>query len=90
MRYSQRYSKVFDRDPEAVAAIKKSETEPSLGKLVESWLERTPGLETEGFNFWKKYKDAVDRMLMNQSEAADKITNEDEKKRFVFVFLFLF
>ncbi|EEB10792.1 Tryptophan 2,3-dioxygenase, putative [Pediculus humanus corporis] len=81
MRYSQRYSKVFDRDPEAVAAIKKSETEPSLGKLVESWLERTPGLETEGFNFWKKYKDAVDRMLMNQSEAADKITNEDEKKR---------
>uniref|UniRef100_A0A4W5KBA6 Tryptophan 2,3-dioxygenase n=1 Tax=Hucho hucho TaxID=62062 RepID=A0A4W5KBA6_9TELE len=31
-----------------------SEKEPCLLKLVEKWLERTPGLEGDGFNFWKK------------------------------------
>uniref|UniRef100_A0A6Q2XAM2 Tryptophan 2,3-dioxygenase n=1 Tax=Esox lucius TaxID=8010 RepID=A0A6Q2XAM2_ESOLU len=31
-----------------------SEKEPCLLKLVEKWLERTPGLEEDGFNFWKK------------------------------------
>uniref|UniRef100_I3MLQ4 Tryptophan 2,3-dioxygenase n=1 Tax=Ictidomys tridecemlineatus TaxID=43179 RepID=I3MLQ4_ICTTR len=32
----------------------KSEQEKTLLKLVEAWLERTPGLEPLGFNFWGK------------------------------------
>uniref|UniRef100_A0A8D0B7U7 Tryptophan 2,3-dioxygenase n=1 Tax=Salvator merianae TaxID=96440 RepID=A0A8D0B7U7_SALMN len=34
----------------------KSEQEPTLLQLVEAWLERTPGLEPEGFNFWGKFE----------------------------------
>ncbi|XP_061440466.1 tryptophan 2,3-dioxygenase isoform X4 [Rhineura floridana] len=34
----------------------KSEQEPTLLQLVEAWLERTPGLESEGFNFWGKFE----------------------------------
>uniref|UniRef100_A0A8D3E0Y0 Tryptophan 2,3-dioxygenase n=1 Tax=Scophthalmus maximus TaxID=52904 RepID=A0A8D3E0Y0_SCOMX len=30
-----------------------TEQEPTLLKLVEEWLERTPGLEVDGFNFWE-------------------------------------
>ncbi|KAK6618403.1 hypothetical protein RUM43_013596 [Polyplax serrata] len=80
MRFSQRYSCVFERDPEALAAIRRSETEPSLAKLVEGWLERTPGLEEDGFNFWEKYKEAFDRLIKNQLKAAERSANEEEKK----------
>jgi len=38
--------------------ILKSELEPSLFDLVETWLERTPGLEQNGFNFWEKFQAA--------------------------------
>lgn len=31
--------------------------------FLQSWLERTPGLEKNGFNFWKKYEEAVDCWL---------------------------
>ncbi|KAG8147676.1 hypothetical protein E2320_022852 [Naja naja] len=34
----------------------KSEQEPTLLQLVKAWLERTPGLEPEGFNFWGKFE----------------------------------
>ncbi|XP_048366053.1 tryptophan 2,3-dioxygenase [Sphaerodactylus townsendi] len=34
----------------------KSEQELTLLQLVEAWLERTPGLEPEGFNFWEKFE----------------------------------
>ncbi|XP_007671249.1 tryptophan 2,3-dioxygenase isoform X1 [Ornithorhynchus anatinus] len=34
----------------------KSEQEPTLLRLVEAWLERTPGLEPQGFNFWGKFE----------------------------------
>ena len=69
MRYKQEtYTKVFGDDPEILEAIKQSEEEPSLQVLLCRWLERTPGLEKEGFNFWMKYKIAVD-------------TTQEEKKR---------
>jgi tryptophan 2,3-dioxygenase len=44
-------------------ALKAAENEPSLFSLVERWLERTPFLETAGFAFWDRYREAVDRML---------------------------
>ncbi|XP_030882380.1 tryptophan 2,3-dioxygenase isoform X2 [Leptonychotes weddellii] len=34
----------------------KSEQEKTLLQLVEAWLERTPGLEPHGFNFWGKFE----------------------------------
>lgn len=51
--------------------IEKSETEPSLVDLVQKWLERTPGLETEGFDFWGKYQSAVQNLLKEQEKSVD-------------------
>lgn len=59
---------MFGDYPDILNAIKRSEEEPSLQVLLSRWLERTPGLEEEGFNFWRKYKIAVD-------------TTQEEKRR---------
>lgn len=51
-------------------AIDVSENEPSLMDLVQKWLERTPGLELQGFNFWGKYQKAVNVLLQEQTALA--------------------
>jgi tryptophan 2,3-dioxygenase len=43
--------------------LKRSENEPSLHRVVEQWLERTPFLDFEGFHFWEVYRKAIDSML---------------------------
>lgn len=70
MRFNQNYVCVFGRDEKALEEIYKSEREPSLAQLVEQWLERTPGLEEDGFNFWGKYKSNVLAMLQTQYNSA--------------------
>lgn len=70
MKYNQKYSCVFGNDLEAIKAIEKSEKEPPLAQLVQQWLERTPGLEADGFNFWGKYKQAVEKLLAEQLKVA--------------------
>jgi tryptophan 2,3-dioxygenase len=48
---------------------------PSLFNLVESWLERTPFLQTDEFNFWSAYKDAIEAHLrIDESMAAGQST----------------
>ena len=71
MKYNQKYSCAFGNDPEATKAIEKSENEPPLAHLVQLWLERTPGLEADGFNFWGKYKQAVESVLATQCNVAE-------------------
>lgn len=34
------------------------------------WLERTPGLEETGFNFWEKYRNVVATMLQEEEDLA--------------------
>lgn len=63
--------KVFGDEPEVCKNIMKSEEEPSLQNLVSRWLERTPGLEEKGFNFWNKYKMAVDSILTQEYREAE-------------------
>ena len=59
----QRYNQFLDRvDAESVL---KSENEPSLFELLESWLERTPFLQMDEFNFWESYQSAVKNMVDN-------------------------
>lgn len=69
LRVKYNYLKIFGRDPEAIEAIKRSEEEPSLSILVQSWLSRTPGLETHDFDFWGKYKRSTEKMLIDQEQA---------------------
>ncbi|NJC26914.1 tryptophan 2,3-dioxygenase family protein [Neolewinella antarctica] len=44
----------------------------SLFELVEGWLERTPFLQFEGFDFLSAYRAAVDRMVAREKEAINK------------------
>ncbi|KAL0273205.1 UNVERIFIED_CONTAM: hypothetical protein PYX00_005936 [Menopon gallinae] len=80
-RYNQKYTCVFGRDEDAMKAIEKSERELPLAKLVDSWLQRTPGLEEDGFNFWGKYKIAVEKLLHHQSKMAEEDRNNIYKRR---------
>lgn len=70
VKYNQKYSEAFGDNPDAANLIETSEDEPSLLTLVQSWLERTPGLEEDGFNFWKKFQDSVDIFLNDQVKIA--------------------
>ncbi|KAL3209649.1 hypothetical protein MRX96_038076 [Rhipicephalus microplus] len=88
----QHYQKVFE-DPSAIHKIQESEKELTLLQLVERWLERTPGLEPHGFNFWEKYQNVVKRMLDQMEEDAkadnnDAVLSSVAKKRETFDTLF--
>lgn len=72
VKYNKKYTQVFETEPGAVETLIKSEDDPSLSDLVQRWLERTPGLELDGFNFWGKFKDSVDELLAQKEEEAQK------------------
>ncbi|XP_044749363.1 tryptophan 2,3-dioxygenase [Coccinella septempunctata] len=76
VKYNQDYNTVFGNDENAKELIGKSEKEPALSDLVQRWLERTPGLELDGFNFWGKYREAVERLLKTDRAAAEEEDNE--------------
>jgi tryptophan 2,3-dioxygenase len=79
VQYNKNYTSVFGEDAEAMAMLRASEEEPTLGELVQRWLERTPGLEADGFNFWGKYQNAVKQLLNQQrikGEVRDKIYSD--------------
>lgn len=71
VKYNQRYTEVFGADPDAIIQIEESESEPSLSDLVQKWLERTPGLEMDGFNFWGKFRDSVQQLLDSEMKNAN-------------------
>lgn len=80
VKYNEHYLSVFAHDPESSSLISKSETEPSLCELVQQWLERTPGLEVNGFDFWGKFKDSVNHLLTEKETQAKK-ESDDEVSR---------
>ena len=54
---------------------------PSLFELVEKWLERTPFLNSQNFNFWQSYKQAVEKMLEHDRKIIMENKTFTEKKR---------
>lgn len=97
VKYNQKYTEVFGTDVDAISSLIASEHEPSLSDLVQKWLERTPGLELDGFNFWGKFKDSVESLLCDQEENSKKIELENlrnyrlmdiEKRREVYSSIF--
>ena len=68
----QSYEKFLDKQDRDI--VLNSEEDSSLFKLIEKWLERTPFLQFEEFNFWNSYKLAVEEML---NQDIDKIANND-------------
>ncbi|KAL4713496.1 hypothetical protein ACJJTC_010481 [Scirpophaga incertulas] len=80
VKYNQNYQTVFGDDPAAMESLHKSEEEPALLALIERWLERTPGLNTHGFNFWGKYQAAVDKTIKEDIDLAMKVSNETVRR----------
>ncbi|UXI22030.1 hypothetical protein NH340_JMT07973 [Sarcoptes scabiei] len=64
------YLKIFE-DPKVIHIIKQSEEELSLSELLQIWLEQTPGLESNEFDFWQKYKNVVETMLQQLRQTAE-------------------
>uniref|UniRef100_A0A8C5M2E1 Tryptophan 2,3-dioxygenase n=1 Tax=Leptobrachium leishanense TaxID=445787 RepID=A0A8C5M2E1_9ANUR len=58
----------------------KSEEEPTLLGLVEAWLERTPGLEEEGFNFWGKLQIKIFQGLEESLQNIKKKPDSEDKE----------
>jgi tryptophan 2,3-dioxygenase len=61
--------------------IRDTVNEPSLFELVEKWLERTPFLNSQSFNFWESYKQAVERMLEHDRNIIMENHTLTEKKK---------
>ncbi|XP_064200543.1 tryptophan 2,3-dioxygenase A-like [Anguilla rostrata] len=57
-----------------------SEQEPTLLLLVDQWLERTPGLKEEGFNFWGKLHANIKEWLRLEKENIEKIPESETKE----------
>ncbi|KAL9851676.1 tryptophan 2,3-dioxygenase isoform 2-T3 [Geothlypis trichas] len=74
-----------------------SEQEPTLLQLVEAWLERTPGLDSEEFDFWGQFEENVLKGLEEEfaliqakaeSEEKDDLLSEFQKQRDILLSLF--
>lgn len=73
VKYNQKYQDVFGDDAKSLDKLTASENEPSLCDLVQKWLERTPGLEESGFNFYQKFRSNVYELLDEEEQKAKVI-----------------
>ena len=64
LKFSKEEYTTFLSDDEKTT-VKNIENGKTLFDVVELWLERTPFLKTDNFDFWKSYKDSVIKMLDN-------------------------
>ena len=73
----QRYEKFLEEaDSKAVLS---SEADDSLFNLLEKWLERTPFLQMDEFNFWASYQTAVEQMIQGDIERIKENTQFDDE-----------
>jgi len=80
--HSQKYSSVFPEEQQKMLAqIYENGT---LFDWVNEWLERTPFLKLDGFDFISKYKEAVQKMLDKEYaaiQASDYLSEKEKEKR---------
>ncbi|XP_071786743.1 tryptophan 2,3-dioxygenase-like [Asterias amurensis] len=78
VKYAQKNYK-HAHQGEQLEGILQAEEEPSLLSIVEKWLERTPGLDSDCFNFWKKFQDAAQAMIDDIRRSAEGSESDEEK-----------
>lgn len=61
------YQEVFEDSKKS--KLQELEEGNSIRDLIEDWLERTPFLNLDGFNFVDEYKSAVSKMIATEQEA---------------------
>lgn len=62
-------------------SVLEAEKSTNLLSAIESWLERTPYLKTEGFDFWEEYQSSVYKMFANERELLNDADLSEEQKR---------
>jgi tryptophan 2,3-dioxygenase len=77
--HGKSYKIVFNEEQQA--RLDGIESGGSLFELIESWLERTPFLRFEGFDFLNSYKDAVDSMLEKEQASINGSEYLDERMK---------
>lgn len=68
-----------DQQNQMIEILKK----PSLFELIEKWLERTPFLQAQNFEFWKAYKKAVEDLAEADRQVVRvnaRLSEEDRKR----------
>ena len=75
----QRYEKYLESEDRN--KVLDSENSPSLFILLENWLERTPFLQFEEFDFWESYQKSVEKMINNDINLINENTNLDDLGR---------
>jgi len=80
LKFSKHSYKDFLSKPEK-ELVEKYEDTKSIFDLVENWLERTPFLESEEFNFWESYKTAIRQMLDHDMEIINENSNLDSESK---------
>ena len=71
MRYSGKHYCAYLKEDHA-DTIKELEKQSSLFDLVEKWLERTPFVAMDEYNFWENYSEAIKVMLRRDREVIEK------------------
>ena len=71
MRYSGKHYCAYLKENHA-DTIKELEKQSSLFDLVEKWLERTPFVAMDEYNFWENYSEAIKVMLRRDREVIEK------------------
>ncbi len=76
---SSTYDKSLPKDiAQSVLAAEKT---PSLFEQVNLWLQRTPFLDLEDFDFWESYKNAVNQSFNNEENIIKSHSNLSDKDR---------
>ncbi|XP_043982820.1 tryptophan 2,3-dioxygenase A [Gambusia affinis] len=76
--YNRRHYKDYIKEDDTETLLQ-TEQEPTLLKLVEEWLERTPGLEVDGFNFWERLEINIFDGLNVEEKKIEKMRDSEEK-----------
>ena len=58
-------------NPDELQSLDTEQKKPTLLNLVQQWLERTPGLEEDEFNFPFQYRKAVDKYLQARKDSIE-------------------
>ncbi|XP_005800647.1 tryptophan 2,3-dioxygenase [Xiphophorus maculatus] len=78
--YNRRHYKDYIKGDDTETLLE-TEQEPTLLKLVEEWLERTPGLEVDGFNFWERLEINIFDGLNVEEKKIEKMPESEEKEK---------
>lgn len=58
-------------NPDELQSLDTEQKKPTLLNLVQQWLERTPGLEEDEFDFPFQYRKAVDKYLQARKDSIE-------------------